>query len=64
MLNNPANKYQLSIKHQKKSDRNAKCLSKEQEEWLMDLLEPTDMAYPNPKRNHNVYAGKVDGEKR
>lgn len=64
VLNNLSNKYCLRVKLHTKRGPRPKYLSKEQEEWLMEILERPDMTYMNPGRKDNVYVGKVDGERR
>lgn len=64
VLSNLVKKYELRIQlNGKKRGRKAKTLTQEQDEWLFDVLERSDMTYTNPGRKNHVYMGKLNGEK-
>jgi len=64
VLSNLAKKYDLRIQlNGKKRGRKAKTLTREQDDWLFDVLGRSDMTYTNPGRKDHVYTGKVNGIK-
>ena len=64
VLSNLAKKYELRINlNGNKRGRKANVITKEQEDWLFDVLERSDMTYTNPGRKDHVYMGKINGEK-
>ena len=63
VLSDLAKKYELRIQYGNKRGRKTKTLTKEQDDWLLDVLERSDMTYTNPGRKDHIYMGKIDGEK-
>ena len=59
VLSNLAKKYELRINlNGNKRGRKAKMMTQEQEHWLFEVLERSDMTYMNPGRKDHVYTGK------
>ena len=63
VISNLAKKYELRIQYKKKRGPKAKHLASDQEDWLMEVFERSDLTYTNPGRRDHVYTGKVNGEK-
>ena len=63
VLSNLAKRYELRIQYQKKRGPKAKHLISDQEDWLMEVFERSDLTYTNPGRRDHVYTGKSNGEK-
>ena len=53
----------LRIKLPGKRGRENRTLTEDQENFLLDVFERSDMTYATPGRKDNVYIGKTDGEK-
>ena len=53
----------LRIKLPGKRGRKNRTLTEDQENFLLDVFERSDMTYAAPGRKDNVYIGKTDGEK-
>ena len=58
-----AQKFKLRIKLPGKRGRKNRTLTEDQENFLLDVFERSDMTYTTPGRKDNVYIGKIDGEK-
>ena len=53
----------MRIKLPRKRGRKNRTLTKDQENFLLNVFERSDMTYTTPGRKDNVYIGKIDGEK-
>ena len=59
-----ASKYQIRIKMHENRGHPRKEISEEKKDWMIEFLRKSNMTYINPGRQDNVYAGKVDGERK
>ena len=53
----------MRIKLPGKRERKNKTLTGDQENFLVDVFELSNMTFTNPGRKDNVYIGKINGEK-
>ena len=58
-----AQKFNLRINLPRKRRQKNRTLTDDQENFLLDVFERSDMTYANPGRKDNAYIGKTDGEK-
>ena len=58
-----AQKFKLRIKLPGKKGRKNRTLTEDQENFLLDVFEGSDMTYTTPGGKDNIYIGKIDGEK-
>ena len=56
-----AKKYQMRIVLKEKRGRKHRDLNEDQEHWLVEFLERSDISYINPGKKDHVYVGKVGG---
>ena len=59
-----ATKYQLRINPKENRGRPGKCLDDNQKEWLLELINRSDITYTNPGSADNVYIGKFEGKRK
>ena len=59
-----ATKFQLRINPKENRGRPRKCLDDNQKEWLLELINRSDITYTNPGRADNVYVGEFEGKRK